>query len=195
MELIKKLDRRKNKTGVCNVRWGLFLCPFCVKEIERCVTNGKRCKSCGCAKIKHRGIKTRLYRIWLAMKERCLNPNTPSYKNYGGRGIKVCDEWLEYINFRDWAMNNGYRDDLQIDRIENNGDYEPNNCRFVTHTVNSQNRRCSRFSMNEIIELRKICKFGNFSQKRIVKAYNISQALLSNIMNNKVWKEEGGISA
>lgn len=71
------------------------------------------------------------------MKPRCLSPNDPHYKWYGGRGIIVCDEWKNsYENFRDWAMSNGYTDDLTIDRIDNDGNYEPSNCQFITASEN-----------------------------------------------------------
>lgn len=86
--------------------------------------------------------RKRLKSIWHAMKKRCYNVKLPCYKNYGGRGITICDEWKNSFDlFMEWALSNGYRYDLQIDRINNDGNYEPNNCRFVTPKQNAQNRR------------------------------------------------------
>ena len=80
------------------------------------------------------------------MKNRCYNPNTCYYKNYGARGIKVCDEWLGedgYKNFEKWALKNGYKKELSLDRIDNNGDYSPNNCRWTTGRIQNINKRPS----------------------------------------------------
>ena len=91
----------------------------------------------------HGESHTRLYRIWNQMKQRCLNPNSPSYQNYGGRGILICREWLHYENFRDWALFNGYNDeeDLTIERIHVDGNYEPDNCEWIPKKRQAENRR------------------------------------------------------
>lgn len=83
----------------------------------------------------------RLFSIWQSMKSRCENPNRVKYKDYGGRGIKVCAEWMNAENFVRWALQNGYAEGLQLDRIDNDGNYCPENCRFVTPKENSRNRR------------------------------------------------------
>jgi len=85
--------------------------------------------------------RSRLYRIWTNIKSRCYNKNVDAYKNYGGRGIKLCDEWKNYIVFRKWSIENGYNDDLTIDRINNDGDYCPFNCRWVSRKIQSNNTR------------------------------------------------------
>ncbi|MDD3229176.1 MAG: hypothetical protein PHE09_08145 [Oscillospiraceae bacterium] len=105
-------------------------------------------QSCGCMKKEPKthglttdGNRPRIYGIWEGMKQRCSNPNVDRYNRYGGRGITVCDEWQEdFKTFYDWAMANGYQDDLTIDRKDNNGNYEPGNCRWVTNADNIRNR-------------------------------------------------------
>lgn len=84
----------------------------------------------------------RLRRIFHGMKNRCGNPNDPNYHNYGGRGVKICDAWLNSVDkFIVWALSNGYDNTLSIDRIDVNGDYDPSNCRWVDMKIQSNNRR------------------------------------------------------
>lgn len=111
-----------------------------------------RTHSCGCIikenaktgnnRRKHGLWGSRLHRIWGAMKTRCHNPKSPRYNDYGGRGITVCDEWLnDFKAFYDWAMSHGYADNLTIDRKNVNGNYEPSNCRWATVQEQNQNKR------------------------------------------------------
>lgn len=93
----------------------------------------------GCAGGRHRK-RDKLYKIWRSMRDRCYYPRKESYPRYGGRGITVCDEWESFAPFRDWANANGYTDGLQIDRIDNDGNYEPSNCRWATNKQQSRNK-------------------------------------------------------
>lgn len=103
-------------------------------------------RSCGCISQKHLKTNTRLFRIWNGIKGRCFNKNNNKFKNYGGRGISICDEWKnDFKTFYDWAMSNGYADNLTIDRIDNNGNYEPSNCRWVNQKVQQNNKSNSCF--------------------------------------------------
>lgn len=97
-------------------------------------------------KVKHGLYGTRIYEIWRGMKKRCYLKSHTHYSNYGGRGIKVCDEWKQSVkSFNDWAVTHGYRDDLTIDRIDNDGDYCPDNCRWVTYKEQMRNTKRNHF--------------------------------------------------
>lgn len=93
---------------------------------------------------KHGKKDSRIYSIWASMLQRCKNPNDISYSLYGNKGISVCEDWEYFINFDEWAMSNGYQEDLSIDRIDSNGNYEPSNCRWVSMKVQQRNRGNNR---------------------------------------------------
>lgn len=111
------------------------------------LTQGKT-ESCGCSRIKscifyqHGMSHTKLHGLWRNIKGRCYNPNNKAYKHYGGRGIKMCDEWRDdFVSFYNWSYQNGYAEGLQIDRIDTNGDYCPDNCRWVDKITQANNTR------------------------------------------------------
>lgn len=134
----------------------IYLCKCdCGNEIEVRADSlrSRHTKSCGCLQreivkensTKHGHSDSRLYNIWASMIQRCYNQNHIGYSNYGGRGIDICEEWKEdFGTFYNWAINNGYKEDLQIDRVDNNLGYKQSNCRFVTAKQNNRNRRVTK---------------------------------------------------
>jgi len=138
LTIIEEIDSRKGK------RMFKCLCK-CKKETIVSMSNlvtghTKNCKSCG--NTTHGRTKTKLYYTWCNIKQRCLKYENIQYENYGGRGISICDKWLNnFENFELWALNNGYRKGLSIDRINNDGNYEPNNCRWTNQSVQTFNTR------------------------------------------------------
>lgn len=147
---------------------------------------GGHIKSCGCYKSeqdarnvsrnhKHKQSGTRLYGIWAGMKARCHNKNSADYKNWGGRGIKVCDEWrYSFEAFYQWATENGYDENLTIDRINNNDGYNPQNCKWSTAKEQSRNRR-SNIDItigNTTKTLTEWCEIFNLPYSRVNMRYN-----------------------
>lgn len=121
-----------------------------IKEIYGNQLISGRIKSCGCqsyeTQIRKSDYGERIYGVWRDMKQRCYNPNNRSFKHYGGRGIGICHEWLDdFMSFYNWAVNNGYKEGLTIDRRDNDGNYEPSNCRWVTQQIQVNNTRRNRY--------------------------------------------------
>ncbi len=145
-------DKQGNAMWLCQCVCGK------TKKLRGGTLRQGKTKSCGCllseaskkrmTKLctKHGMSATKLYRVYSSMRERCEKPSCPEYKNYGGRGITVCKEWKHDRNsFFEWALNNGYKQGLEIDRIDVNGNYEPSNCRWVTRVENCNNKRNNIF--------------------------------------------------
>lgn len=145
LELVEKVNYMKKYKCVCDCG-----------NIRICYLNNLKSGktvSCGCYRKKvsaetlfvHGDRHTRLYSIWTNMKTRCYNKNSTGYKNYGGRGIRVCDEWRnDFTAFKKWAYENDYNDSLTIERIDTEGNYEPNNCKWIERKYQSRNRRSAR---------------------------------------------------
>lgn len=162
---------------------------------------GGKVKSCGCLQHKgnptHNQSQTRVYRIYAKMLRRCFVESDPAYSRYGGRGITMCDEWKNsFVAFSDWAYANGYADNLTIDRIDNNGDYCPENCRWTDYLTQSNNKRNNRvFEHNgETKTLSEWCKALNLPYKRIyfriTKGWTFEEAISQKKYVNNHYKEK-----
>ncbi len=128
---------RIRKDGVLS---GVVVSCGCNRNEKAHFSGLKHARSC----ITHGMTKTRIYGIWKGMRKRCNYKKAKDFHNYGGRGIKVCSEWENsFIAFKDWAFQNGYADNLTIDRINVNGNYEPSNCRWITMAEQQKNKRRS----------------------------------------------------
>ena len=152
---IKDLGMRfPTKNSKERKRFGIYKCGFCGTNFKANTNDINRgyIKSCGCYNKRrvsethktHGKRHTRLYKIWINIKDRVLNPKNKRYSDYGGRGITLCDDWKnDFMSFYTWAMENGYEENkgLSIDRIDNDGNYEPSNCRWATQTIQTRNQR------------------------------------------------------
>lgn len=153
--VIRRADDYVSPKGVRHVRW-LCQCDCGnTTVVDTGLLRNGETRSCGClhleklaaGNVKHGGCRDRLYGVYANMKRRCYNESSTDYKYYGGRGITICDEWLDdYLSFKSWAYSHGYdehapRGQCTIDRIDVNRGYEPDNCRWVSMAVQSRNRR------------------------------------------------------
>lgn len=176
----------KNKWG--NILW---LCK-CDCGKEHVVPSGKlvqkKSRSCGCLardmrirQLEKHGITTggkpRTFVILNGMKARCFNPKSVSYKSYGKKGVSVCDDWLEFKNFHNWAIANGYQDGYEIDRIDSLGNYEPINCRWIPMSENRRRQRTMRFIEihGEKRNVSEWCRIFKISKSTAYKYLNVSE--------------------
>lgn len=186
------IRRAKNK--------GKIVCWECQCNCGRIVIvtarelNAGDTKSCGCLRkektsalnLTHGDSKTRLYRIWAGMKTRIFNENSKDFAGYGAKGIDLCDEWANSFEaFKNWAISNGYTDDLTIDRIDNDKGYYPENCRWVKNSKQSANRKSNHYITY------------NGQTKTIsewAKILNIERAALSRRINQLGWSIEKALT-
>ena len=141
--------------------------------------------------LKHGGRYTRLYYIWKTMRQRCNNPNCTKYGIYGQRGVTICDEWNDFAEFRKWALSSGYTDNLTIDRIDVNGNYEPSNCRWATAKEQSNNRRNTFYlecygERHNLDEWSKITGIGaKLIWERVYRGWSAEKALTTPVRKSR----------
>lgn len=135
------------------------------------------------------GKVSRIYCIWVNMRQRCANNKTKSYRHYGRRGIEVCSEWKDFDAFLSWANDNGYRDDLQIDRIDNNGSYSPENCRWVTPTENMRNRSITKLSGELVDEIRRryVPRCKNNGARAMAREFSLHHDTVEKVIRGQLW--------
>lgn len=155
-------------------------------------------KSCGCLNkstlvsrsTRHGQSGTKLYNVYYHIIHRCEDRNHRAFKYYGGKGVKMCDEWRsDFMAFFNWSAKNGYKEGLSIDRIDSSGDYEPNNCRWVTATHNNRNRDFVKLTYDKAQEILKINSSKKYSQSKMAKMFGVSQSTISDIVTGKRWLE------
>lgn len=149
-------------------------------------TNG-RYKTGLCMKIEGQKISS-LYNSWQGMKRRCFSVNNPKYPRYGGRGITVCKEWLDIIGFQKWALANGWKEGMSIDRIDNDKDYCPENCRWISISENSRKKSTTKIDMITAQEIRSRI---NENWYDLAKEYGCSHGNIWFIMHNFTHLPEG----
>lgn len=166
--------RRGENTKSGNARW---VCQCDCGKVSSVVGSHLRSghtRSCGCNLISDQAkghAKERIYRIWTGMHRRCYNPDSDNYKWYGGSGIEICKEWHDFLTFRKWALENSYTDKLSIDRIDSEGDYSPENCRWQT-----QKQQMNNVSSNKIISY----KGKEYTQSEFAEKYNLKYHTVRN---------------
>lgn len=193
--------KRKSPIALCECECGNFI------EVKACrlIQKHKPVKSCGCLRVEavHNsktthgesgglvvGKRTKLYRTWSNIKSRCYNPKVRSYHDYGAKGIGMCDEWLhDFVAFRDWAIANGYSDNLTIDRIDVNGNYCPENCRWITSSENSilAHQKSGWGYCAETGERVEITNFKKFAEERGLSNKCIDRVLHKKQKQHKGW--------
>ena len=177
----KDSETCKNSSWLCKCECGN------TKVVSRCSLRNSEKKgfraSCGCLKYASRNFthsmsKTRLYHEWLSMRNRCYKSQPKDYKSYEGRGITVCDEWKDdFVSFMDWALSNGYAEDLSLDRIDVNNGYSPDNCRWITIEEQQRNRRDTIHIFFEGRDwcLKSLCEHIDFPYKTAHQRYTTAK--------------------
>lgn len=173
-------------------RKALVECKVCKKHYEVNVRKLKDRNSCGCARnvvsLIYRKRYPKLIGIYRGIKKRCYQKNCIAYIYYGARGIKMCDEWLNNAtSFFEWSIHNGYKEGLTIDKINNDKDYSPNNCRWINQMMQSRNRKSNKLSAELVCFIRKEKKTMSYNE--LAKKYDTTSQTIYNAVKGRTWKE------
>jgi hypothetical protein len=219
MELVQDLGTVRDPQGKFHSK-GIFACGFCGTTVERWFYAGHRDQSCGCSRRRITGEKNSthgLYKyldkepatvavrscertkslhplvvVWGGMKSRCYRKSHAMFAYYGGRGIRVCDEWLNDVAaFVEWSLSHGWSAGLQIDRIDNDGDYSPANCRYITCCQNNRNSRQTKLTPQSVIEMRHKHATGGVSYAELSRLYGITRGAARSVVIKKTWADIG----
>lgn len=138
------------------------------------------------ANLKHGLVTHPLHIVWQSMRQRCLDSKHKAYKHYGARGIAICAEWNDFKVFYDWAIGK-WQQGLELDREDNDGNYEPSNCRFITAKENIRNRGWNKLDMADAVEIRTVYSGGHITQKELGFLFNTSKSNIGNVVRHKTW--------
>ena len=168
-----------------------FTCLGCQEVFKRRTDHAHQsqyCRPCRGRKTltKHDMSKGRLYKIWQGARQRCENPKSTAFHQYGGAGIGFCNEWKDFEVFKDWSLANGYQENLTLDRINNDLGYSPDNCRWATPEEQSHNRTngLNWTAVKEIRELYKVLPYLD-----IAKMYGVHKHTIFLVCKNKIWHD------
>lgn len=196
MQLVERLGREGK------YYYGLFFCPECGRSVKMQANSGpksKRCYDCyqklksgpGNPNYRHGdligGGHSKLYWVWADIKSRTTNPHHHAAERYILRGIGICDEWLEFSNFKAWAMASGYSVGLTIDRINNDGDYCPSNCRWVTNIENCQNSSRAKIDINTAKAIKALLANGA-KHMEAASSLGCSLHIVREISRGRAWR-------
>jgi len=186
-KIIEDLDVISYKDHVKPIRCCVAICKKCGDTFTSTITNLKRNPN-GCSRICSfsNGGNPRLCKIIGAMRDRCYNPKHKDFHNYGGRSINICDEWrFDNRSFYEWSLENGYAEDLSLDRINGDLGYSPSNCRWADKSTQSQNSRNAKLTKELVLEIRGMS--ANMTGKEIASIFGVSRSRVSHIINRKTW--------
>lgn len=182
-------DKRGSLSWVCRCSCGT------ISEVSGNNLKSGKTTSCGCMKARktadrsttHGMSKTRVYKIWAGMIQRCTNQNRAAYKYYGGRGISICDRWRDFKNFFE-DMGSPPSESHSLERVDNNGWYEPSNCKWATAEVQSRNNRNCKLNKDQVLFIKKELDSGK-TIAETARVFDVSESLVRAIRNKEVWDD------